>query len=134
MVYKTWLLPWPSTRRHRYRLQISRKHPLETDPCGPGWARPVDIRAVTNADFVAFVSEPQYVTDAEQFGWSYVFAEFLPTALRRRARRSERTPSGGGEFQEHPRKTAEGTGSDISGGDNHPIVHVSWNNALAYCN
>src|SRR5690606_15481137 len=33
----------------------------------------IDITAVTNAQFQEFVSATGYKTDAEKFGWSYVF-------------------------------------------------------------
>src|SRR4051794_4357151 len=33
----------------------------------------IDPYAVSNADFKAFVSETGYVTDAEKYGWSFVF-------------------------------------------------------------
>ena len=34
--------------------------------------------AVSNAEFSRFVEETGYVTDAERFGWSFVFAGLLP--------------------------------------------------------
>ena len=34
--------------------------------------------AVTNVQFAAFVQAVGYRTEAEQFGWSFVFAPFLP--------------------------------------------------------
>ena len=46
--------------------------------------------AVSNADFSRFVEETGYATDAERFGWSFVFAGLLPDDFpptrRRRAR------------------------------------------------
>ncbi|MGY5119684.1 SUMF1/EgtB/PvdO family nonheme iron enzyme [Streptomyces sp. 900105755] len=47
----------------------------------------VDACAVSNDEYAAFVADTGYVTDAERHGWSYVFAGFLPTALRRGAPR-----------------------------------------------
>lgn len=37
----------------------------------------MDGTAVTNKQFAAFIKETNYVTDAERFGWSYVFHSFV---------------------------------------------------------
>lgn len=66
---------------------------------GEGPVRPVTVDpfrlspyAVTNTEFADFVAETGYRSDAEQFGWSYVFAGFLPGELRRISARPESTP------------------------------------------
>jgi formylglycine-generating enzyme required for sulfatase activity len=41
----------------------------------PFW---IDACAVTNGRFRAFVDDCGYVTEAERFGWSFVFAGLLP--------------------------------------------------------
>ena len=41
----------------------------------PFW---IDALAVSNADFVRFVEATGYATEAEHFGWSFVFAGLLP--------------------------------------------------------
>src|ERR1700733_9163375 len=38
----------------------------------------IDRCAVTNERFAAFVAATDHVTDAERFGWSFVFAGLLP--------------------------------------------------------
>src|SRR4051794_37366131 len=38
----------------------------------------IDAFAVTNARFAAFVDATGHVTDAERFGWSFVFGGLLP--------------------------------------------------------
>ena len=38
----------------------------------------IDRYAVSNDDFARFVAATDYTTEAERFGWSYVFAGFLP--------------------------------------------------------
>jgi sulfatase modifying factor 1 len=91
----------------------------------------IDACAVTNAAFSAFVQATGYVTDAQRFGWSFVFAGLLPT---------EFPPTAGiaaapwwrqvhGATWNHP----EGPASTVDHRDEHPVVHVSLADALAYC-
>ncbi|WP_416063805.1 formylglycine-generating enzyme family protein [Rhodococcus indonesiensis] len=88
--------------------------------------------AVTNDQFAAFVAATAYVTDAQRYGWSYVFAGFLPARLRRISPRPDQTPwwcGVEGAFWAAP----EGPGSEVGNRGHHPVVHVSWNDAQAYC-
>ncbi|MFJ2766573.1 formylglycine-generating enzyme family protein [Streptomyces sp. NPDC087300] len=91
----------------------------------------IDACAVSNDRFAAFVAATGYRTDAERLGWSYVFAAFLPAALRRGAPRPERTPWWCG-VQGAAWDRPEGPGSTLAGRGDHPVVHVSWNDAAAY--
>ncbi|MFK4105138.1 formylglycine-generating enzyme family protein [Streptomyces sp. NPDC019531] len=105
---------------------------------GEGPVRPVrlspfrmDVCAVTNDRFAEFVAETGHVTDAERLGWSYVFAAFLPGILRRDSPRPEATPwwcAVSGAAWNLP----EGPGSSVADRGNHPVTHVSWNDASAY--
>ena len=91
----------------------------------------IDAHAVSNERFARFVSATGHVTDAERIGWSYVFAGFLPAALRRASPRPARTPwwcGVGGAHWARP----EGPGSGTAGREDHPVAHVSWNDAAAY--
>ncbi|MCT2581571.1 formylglycine-generating enzyme family protein [Actinophytocola sp. S1-96] len=103
--------------------------PVRRVTVDPFW---VDATAVSNARFAAFAEATGYVTEAERFGWSYVFASFLPAALRRGAPRPEGAPWWCGVRGAYWR-APEGPGSDLDGRDDHPAVHVSWHDALAYC-
>jgi formylglycine-generating enzyme required for sulfatase activity len=92
----------------------------------------IDAHCVTNARFAAFVDATGHRTDAERFGWSYVFAKFLPGHLRRDSPRPEVTPwwcGVRGAYWAAP----EGPGSELSGRADHPVVHVSWADAVAFC-
>ncbi|WP_461033052.1 formylglycine-generating enzyme family protein [Streptomyces mayteni] len=87
---------------------------------------------VTNAQFATFVKATGYVTDAERFGFSYVFEGFLPREVRAASPRVPGTPWWRG-VQRATWRYPEGPGSSIDSCQNHPVVHVSWNDAVAFC-
>lgn len=93
----------------------------------------IDRRCVTNAQFEAFVRSTGYVTEAETFGWSYVFYSFIPPESSPYVVAGEVVGApwwravGGATW-----RTPEGPGSTIAGRWRHPVVHVSWNDAAAY--
>ena len=93
----------------------------------------IDIAAVTNAQFVEFIAASGYKTEAETYGWSYVFHMLASEEIKRRTpQRPDTTPwwvPVSGAFWAEP----EGPGSDVEGRMDHPVIHVSWNDALAYC-
>jgi formylglycine-generating enzyme required for sulfatase activity len=88
---------------------------------------------VTNAEFATFVKRTGYLTAAERFGWSFVFEPFVPDTARAAVRGAvAETPwwvAVDGADWRHP----EGPGSGIGDRSNHPVVHVSHDDALAYC-
>ena len=89
----------------------------------------IDATSVTVADFRAFVDATGFRTDAERHGWSAVFHLAL-TDPDRVAGRMHGTPwwlGVEGADWAHP-----GGPSDTAA-DDHPVVHVSWNDAQAYC-
>lgn len=91
----------------------------------------IDKYAVTNDDFDSFIKDTNYVTEAELFGYSYVFHLFFPEDLSH-VERVKSIPwwsAVEGATWDQP----EGPGSTIQDRLNHPVIHVSWNDALAYC-
>ncbi|MEV8313911.1 formylglycine-generating enzyme family protein [Streptomyces sp. NPDC059900] len=92
----------------------------------------MDAYAVTNARFADFVEQSGYVTEAEEFGWSYVFAKFLPGPLRKASPRPQATPWWCG-VQGAAWHRPEGPGSTPDGRWDHPVVHVTWRDATVYC-
>ena len=86
--------------------------------------------AVTNRAFARFVAESGHRTTAEREGWSFVFHLFLPDAAAH-PRHPPLTPwwrQVPGADWAHP----EGPGSGIEARMDHPVVHVSWEDAAAF--
>lgn len=90
----------------------------------------IDAVAVTNDQFADFCEATGYVTEAEEFGWSFVFSGLLPQDHPAPAPLEEsgwwRSVEGACWWQ------PEGTGSRLDGRWEHPVVHVSWRDANAY--
>ena len=102
--------------------------PVRRVTVGPFW---IDRYAVSNAGFDSFAEATGYLTDAERFGWSFVFAGLLPDNF---------PPTQGvaqapwwrkvdGADWRHP----DGPQSSIGDRLDHPVLHVTWNDAQAYC-
>jgi sulfatase modifying factor 1 len=86
---------------------------------------------VTNREFAAFVDSTGYITEAERFGWSFVFGGLLPDGFRptRAVAAAPWWRQVVGADWRHP----EGPHSDVDRRGSHPVIHVSWSDADAYC-
>lgn len=92
----------------------------------------IDATTVTNADFARFVAATHYETDAERFGFSAVFHLALAAPPADVMGPAAGTPwwlGVRGADWRHP----GGRNSDVTDRAEHPVVHVSWNDAMAYC-
>ncbi len=92
----------------------------------------LDTCTVTNRDFMSFIDETGYITTADQEGWSFVFAGLLPDDFEP-TRGVADAPWWRQVFKanwQHP----EGPHSTIEDRLRHPVVHVSWFDAVAYAN
>ncbi|XP_021121724.1 sulfatase-modifying factor 1 isoform X11 [Heterocephalus glaber] len=114
----------------------------------------MDAYEVSNAEFEKFVNSTGYLTEAEKFGDSFVFEGMLSEQVKTdiqqaRHRRGDvfwdqvifchlsKTkvaaapwwlPVKGANWR-HP----EGPDSTVQHRPDHPVLHVSWNDAVAYC-
>jgi len=90
----------------------------------------LEAHAVSNARFAAFVAATNHVTDAERFGWSTVFAGNIDGGV------GNTRGFVGAEWHRQIEGAywcaPEGPGSDLAGREDHPVVHVSWNDARAF--
>lgn len=93
----------------------------------------MDTYEVSNMAFELFVKATGYKTEAETFGDSFVLEGELSEAIRSTLTNAVAAapwwvPVKGADWR-HP----EGPDSNISDRMDHPVVHVSWNDAVAYC-
>lgn len=87
--------------------------------------RPVGGHAV-------FLDATGHVTESERFDFWFVFEGFLTDELRAVSPRAPGTPWWRGVRGADWRRPA-GPGSSAEAIPDHPVVHVSWNDAQAYC-
>ena len=91
----------------------------------------IDRHAVSNAEFAAFVEQTGHVTEAERFGWSFVFAGLLPDDFP--PTRGVAQAPWWRQVEEADWRRPEGPESELDRRIDHPVLHVSWNDAQAYC-
>lgn len=109
---------------------------LIEDAEGPLRRRPIapfriGVTTITNAEFAEFIAATGYVTEAERYGWSFVFWAQVPDHVG---------PTRGVVDVEWWRRIDGATWRDINGPGtadaawhpDHPVVQVSWNDARAY--
>ena len=95
----------------------------------------IDRYPVTNELFAEFVRATDYRTEAERFGWSFVFrGDLSPEAISLLVEDTVLSAPwwckvSGADWR-HP----EGPDSGIAARPHHPVVHVSWNDATAFAN
>ena len=86
----------------------------------------IGCRAVTVAAFARFVEATDYQTDADRFGWSYVFAGLLPQADGPRPAEAPWWLAINGANWAQP------LGPGSAAESNHPATHISFRDASAF--
>ncbi len=96
----------------------------------------IDKYVVSNEKFSEFVKATHYLTEAERLGSSFVFWMLLSKKQMKEAYNNSNIVSGqewwikvNRACWDHP----EGPKSTIKTRMNHPVVHISYNDALRYC-
>jgi sulfatase modifying factor 1 len=110
----------------------------------------MDITEVTNAQFKAFADATGYVTTAEKKPDWEELKKSLPPGTPKppdsvlvAASLVFKATGGPVNLQDYAQwwewvpganwKEPQGPGSTITGKDNYPVIHISWDDAMAYC-
>ncbi|KAJ7316984.1 hypothetical protein JRQ81_003146 [Phrynocephalus forsythii] len=93
----------------------------------------MDIYEVSNAEFENFVNATGYLTEAEKFGDSFVFEGMLSEQVKTGIHQAVAVAPWWLPVKEANWKHPEGPDSNISYRMDHPVLHVSWNDAVAFC-
>jgi formylglycine-generating enzyme required for sulfatase activity len=91
----------------------------------------IGTRTVTNDEFTAFVDATGHRTTAEEFGSSFVFAGLLPGDFP--PTRAVAAAPWWREVHGADWARPEGPQSSVAERGHHPVVHVSWYDAMAFC-
>ncbi|XP_066501798.1 inactive C-alpha-formylglycine-generating enzyme 2 [Hoplias malabaricus] len=93
----------------------------------------IDTYPVTNSDFREFVKLQKYKTEAETFGWSFVFQDFVSDELKSKTTQRIESAPWWLPVEKVSWRQPSGPGSGIKDRLASPVVQVSWNDAQAYC-
>lgn len=93
----------------------------------------IDVHEVSNAEFERFARATGHRTEAETFGDSFVLDSAISEETKKGITQAVAAapwwlPVKGADWR-HP----EGPDSHIHDRMDHPVVHVSWNDAVAFC-
>lgn len=93
----------------------------------------IDKYPVTNENFRKFIRAKKFKTEAEKFGWSFVFRTFVPEKVRSKITQSVPGAPWWLPVQQAYWRQPGGPGTSIKEKLSYPAVHISYNDAQAYC-
>lgn len=104
--------------------------PIREVSLDPFW---IDQTTVTNEAFSNFVEATGYETEAERYGWSFVFHNQIPKGHRKHVQlTSVDGTSWWARLDKANWRKPGGPGTNINRLGDHPVVHVSWQDSAAY--
>ncbi|MEP4195152.1 MAG: formylglycine-generating enzyme family protein [Aliishimia sp.] len=90
----------------------------------------IGVTTITNAQFAAFIDETGYITEAERFGWSFVFHTDVPEDV------GDTLGIDGLEWWRRVNgaqwRSPNGPNTEAAAIADHPVTQVSWSDASAY--
>lgn len=93
----------------------------------------IDATAVTNQEFSVFAAATGYRTEAERYGWSFVFVDAIAETARSHVMDGRVPGTPWWRAVEGASWAAPaGPGSDWQEKAAHPVVHIAWTDAAAY--
>ncbi len=87
---------------------------------------------VTNRQFAVFAADTGYATEAEKFGWSFVFHHFVSEETKQNVTSAVQGAQWWWQVHGADWKHPHGPDSDWSEIPDNPAVHISWNDAVAF--
>lgn len=87
---------------------------------------------VTNEEFHRFVLDTGYITEAERLGTSFVFDGLIKEENQEKIHCGHTGMTWWTDVADANWRKPEGPGSSIKNRMEHPVVHVTWNDAKAY--
>uniref|UniRef100_A0A3P8WW42 Sulfatase modifying factor 2 n=1 Tax=Cynoglossus semilaevis TaxID=244447 RepID=A0A3P8WW42_CYNSE len=93
----------------------------------------IDKYPVTNAEFREFVRAEKFKSEAESFGWSFVFHDFVSDELKSKVTQKIESAPWWLPIERAFWRQPQGPGSSIKERPDFPVVQVSWNDAQAFC-
>lgn len=113
-------------------------HGFDSDNEGP----PVELSmpdfymsetTVTNEMFYHFMMGTGYLTEAERLGTSFVFQDLIKEENQEKVNAMATGMTWWLDVEDVNWRKPEGPGSSITDKMAHPVVHITWNDAMAYC-
>ena len=86
---------------------------------------------VTNRQFAAFADDTGYVTEAEKFGWSFVFHHFVSEETKNSVTQAVQGAQWWWQVPGSDWRHPDGPDSNWEDIPDNPAVHISWNDAVA---